>query len=39
VVEGIWDFCGEEFHIVGDDVALEAGLDIFCKLSGAFDHE
>jgi hypothetical protein len=39
VVEGIWDLCGEEFGVVGDEVALEAGLDIFCKLRGAFDHE
>jgi len=39
VVERLWQRDWEEFDIVGDDVSLEAGLDIFCKLRGAFDHE
>jgi hypothetical protein len=39
VVKRLWQRDREEFHIVGDDVTLEAGLDIFCKLRGAFDHE
>jgi hypothetical protein len=39
VVKRLWQRDREELHIVGDNVSLEAGLDIFCKLSGAFDHE
>jgi hypothetical protein len=39
VVERLGGWQREEFHIVGDDVTLEAGLDIFCKLRGTFDHE
>ena len=35
----MWQRDWEEFDIVGDDVSLEAGLDIFCKGGGAFDHE
>ena len=39
VIKRLWQRDREEFHIVGDDVTLEAGLDIFCKLRGTFDHE
>ncbi|PAZ02631.1 MAG: hypothetical protein CAK85_00410 [Spartobacteria bacterium AMD-G5] len=39
VVERLWQRDREEFDIVGDDVSLEAGLDIFCKGGGTFDHE
>ena len=39
VVKRLWQRDREELHIVGDDVTLESGLDIFCKLRGTFDHE
>jgi hypothetical protein len=39
MVERLGGWQQEELHIVGDDVSLEAGLDIFCKLSGTFDHK
>jgi hypothetical protein len=39
MVESLEGWQREQLHIVGDNVSLEAGLDIFCKLSGAFDHE
>jgi hypothetical protein len=39
VVEGGWDFGGEELDGVGDDVALEAGLEGFGEFGGGFDEE
>jgi hypothetical protein len=39
VVEGGWDFGGAELDGVGEDVALEAGLEGFGEAGGGFDEE
>jgi hypothetical protein len=39
VVEGGWEFGGEEFDVVGDDVALEAGFEGLGEFEGGFDEE